>query len=147
MITKIDNLIAETMKNREMEKLEALRMIKSTLTKAEKDGTELTDANIAKILLKMKKQSEDAISQFKSANRLDLVEKETNDLNVIMMFAPSEPSEKEIEDATKNICTELEANGTAINMAVMKTVMSKVQEKYPTASGKIISTVVRNWQK
>lgn len=147
IVDKLDSMIAEAMKTREMAKLEALRMIKATLVKAKKDGIDLTEASEGKIIQKMVKQTEDAIEQFKKAGREDLVAKETTDLEVIKQFAPVEVNDNDIIAATIAACKAYEENGVEINMAAMKTIMSKVQETYPTASGKIISQVVRNWGK
>ena len=143
----IDSMIAEAMKTRDKGKLDSLRMIKSTLVKAEKDGTVLTEATEGKIIQKMVKQTEDAIEQFKKAGREDLVAKESADLEVIKQFAPMEVSEDDIIATTVAVCKAYEENGAEVNMSAMKSIMSKVQETYPTASGKIISQVVRNWGK
>lgn len=143
----IDSKIAEAMKNREMQRLDALRMIKATLVKAEKDGTVLTEATESKILQKMVKQSEDAIAQFKSGGRENLAEKESADLEVIKEFAPAEVSDADIEKLANTVCKNLVDSGETITMASMKKVMGIVAETYPTASGKIISQVVRTWCK
>lgn len=143
----IDSMIAEAMKNHQSEKLETLRMIKSTLTKAEKDGVVLTEATEGKILQKMVKQTEDAIEQFKKAGREDLVAKETADLEIIKQFAPEEITDEAVMTATIMACQTYEDEGKIVNMAAMKTIMDMVHAVYPTASGKIISQVVRNWGK
>lgn len=143
----IDSMIAEAMKNHEAERLETLRMIKSTLVKAEKDGVVLNEVSEGKIIQKMIKQTEDAIEQFKKAGRDELVKKESADLEVIKQFAPKEVSEEDVMAATILVCSKLEEEGQTINMSVMKQVMEKVQGIHPTASGKIISQVVRNWKK
>ena len=143
---RINLAIAQAMKDRNIARLESLRMIKSVLTKAEKDGTSLNEANVNKLLQKMVKQTEDAINQFEAGGRKDLADKEKHDLEVIKEFAPKEVSEEEIIEATKNACLNLEKDGETINMSVMKKVMGMVQEKFPTASGKIISQIVRNWK-
>lgn len=142
----LDTLISEAVKSHDNASINCLRMIKSTLVKAEKDGIELNDVTEGKILQKMVKQSEDAISQFKAANRMDLAEKEEAELTVLKKFAPKEASEEDIINATKEVCSQLEKNGTIINMSVMRDVMSKVQAIIPNASGKIISNVVKSWK-
>ena len=70
---EIDKLIADAMKSQDAVKLKTLRMIKSEFVKKEKDGIVLTDVVESNILTKMVSQREDAIAQFKSANRTDLV--------------------------------------------------------------------------
>lgn len=143
--TQLDSLIADAMKGHDAIRLNALRQIKTTLTKAAKDGIELTDATEAKLLQKMVKQSEDAISQFKDAHREDLASKELAELAIIKEFAPQEISEEKIVEATKTVCCKLQSEGKTISMALTKTVMEEVRKVYPTAEGKIISSVIRSW--
>lgn len=148
MLEQLDKYISEAMRNREMDKLETFRMIKTTLVKAEKDGTELTKENQIKILMKMRNQAKDAINQFKEGNRLDLAEKEENDLKIISMFIPEEPSEEEIIQETIKVCNEeLVAKGLEVSLRFTKQIMESVKQKYPTVDGKIISSVIRNWGK
>ena len=51
--TEIDKLIANAMKERNIELLNVLKLIKSEMVKAEKDGVTLDEISETKILLKM----------------------------------------------------------------------------------------------
>lgn len=146
LVNKIDTLIAEAMKAKDKVRLETLKLIKATLVKAQKDGVVLDEVSEGKLIQKMIKQSEDAIDQFTKGKRNDLAEAEAAQLEVIKEFAPKEISEEEIIGCTKAICKELEEDGMEINMKAMKTIMAQVQQFYPTANGKIISEVVKNWK-
>lgn len=145
LINNIDHLIAEAMKNKDKNRLETLKLIKATLVKAQKDGTTLDEVNEGKLIKKMIKQSEDAITQFKQGKREDLAEEEAKQLEVIKEFAPVEASEEEIKVYTNGICQEMNDNGIVVDMKKMKDIMAKVQTVYTSASGKIISEVVKNW--
>lgn len=137
---RLDSLIAEAMKNKDNERVNVLRLIKSEIVKKEKEGKELTEQVEANVLLKMMAQREDSISQFKQANRMDLVENETKELEIIKEFAPKQVSEEEIVAETERVISTL---GT-ITMKDMKNILSEVQKKYPTANGKIVSQIVKN---
>lgn len=137
---RLDSLIAEAMKNKDNERVNVLRLIKSEIVKKEKEGKELTEQVEANVLLKMMAQREDSISQFKQANRMDLVENETKELEIIKEFAPKQVSEEEIVTETERVISTL---GT-ITMKDMKNILSEVQKKYPTANGKIVSQIVKN---
>ena len=139
MIDKIDSLIIEATKNKDPEKLKVFRLIKSELLKAEKSGKEY---NSLKILLKMVDQRKDSINQYKDAGRLDLVETEENEIKIISELIPSQPSEDEIRDYTKEILEKIERR---LKMSDMKEVLSKVQEKYPSAPGKIVSEELKKF--
>lgn len=137
--TEIDKLIAEAMKSRNSVKLNTLRMIKSEFVKKEKDGITLTDIVESNILTKMVSQREEAIAQFKSANRTDLVESETLELEFLKSLAPKQATDEEIITETESIISNMET----VSMKDMKNILAEVQKKYPTASGKIVSQVVK----
>lgn len=126
--------------------LEVLRSIKTNFINWKKanPGTELTEAEEVKLLLKMKSQREDSISQYKAAGRPDLVEQELAELRVLNAYIPMQPSDDEIKAYTESVCDHLIAENGGLSMKDMRQVMSIVQGKYPTASGKIISDVVKS---
>ena len=144
MKEKIVELMKESMLKKDSTRTSVLRAIKTAFTNFEKEGKTLTEADEVKILMKLKSQREDAINQFKSANRIDLVENEQNELNILMEYIPKQPSEDDIKEYTQSIIDELKTSNGSITMKDMKTILSKVQEKYPTVNGKIVSECVKN---
>ena len=137
---QLNSLIAEAMKNKDNERVNVLRLIKSELVKKEKEGKELTEQIEASVLMKMVSQREDSIAQFTQANRMDLVENETKELNIIKEFAPKQVSDEDIIAETEKVISVM---GT-VTMKDMKNILAEVQKVYPTANGKIISQVVKN---
>lgn len=90
-------------------------------------------------------QRKDSIEQFKLVNRIDLIEKEENEIKVIKEFIPEEPSEEEV---TKYIIQIIEGYKEEIapekiSMKHMKPILSKVNVKYPTINGKIVSEILK----
>lgn len=148
MRKEIDSLLKEAMLNKDKVRIEVLRAIKTAFmnwrTSADNVGKEFTDADEVKILLKMKSQREDSIAQYKVVGRNDLVESETNELNVLLEYIPAQTSEEDIINATKEIANEIKETNGSVSMKDMKTVLSKVQAKYPTANGKIVSDVLKS---
>ena len=138
---RIDSLIAEAMKNKETEKVSVLRLIKTELVKKEKEGKGLTDLIEANLLMKMVSQREDSIDQFSKANRMDLVEKEQRELDILKLFAPKQVSDEDIISETEKVISNM---GGSVTMKDMKNILSEVQKVYPTANGKIISQVVKS---
>lgn len=136
---EIDKLIADAMKSQNSVKLKTLRMIKSEFVKKEKDGVALTDVVESNILTKMVSQREEAIAQFKSANRTDLVEAEALELEILKSLAPKQATDEEIIVETESIIASMET----VSMKDMKNILAEVQKKYPTANGKIVSQVVK----
>ena len=99
---KLDNLIAEAMKNHETEKLEVLRLIKTKFMeyKTAKAGNVLDEQTEASILIKMISQREDSIKQYTNAKRPELAEQEAKEINIIKEFAPKQATDEEIENFT-----------------------------------------------
>jgi uncharacterized protein YqeY len=125
--------------------LEVIRSIKTAFTNFEKEGKELTDADESKILLKMVSQREDSIEQYNKGARYDLAEKEQNELNILKEYVPKQPTDEEITNLTKGVIAAFETqNGRKVEMRDMKTILAEVQKTYPSANGKIVSSVVKS---
>ena len=139
MKNKIDSLIAEATKNREKTKLKVLRLIKSEFLKASKSGHDFDDT---KILLKMVDQRKESIRQYISAGRNDLVESEEIEIKIISEYLPTQPTEEEVREYTRDV---IKSAGRQLTMKDMKFVLGKVQEKYSCASGKIVSEELKKY--
>lgn len=89
-------------------KLKAIRMILGAIKQKEIDERiEVNDTQVLSVIQKMVKQRKDSITQFKQANRDDLVKVEEAELEVINDYMPAQLSEAEIttaiDKAIKNI--------------------------------------------
>ena len=94
----IKDQVKAAMKAKEMSRLGVLRQITAAIKQVEIDTREDLDHNaVLSLLEKMKKQRLDAISQFVSAQRNDLAEKEKSELAIIEEFLPDPLSVEEIE--------------------------------------------------
>lgn len=144
MKEKIVDLMKESMLKKDSTRTSVLRAIKTAFTNFEKEGKILTEADEVKILMKLKSQREDAINQFKSANREDLVENEQKELDILIEYIPKQPSEDDIKEYTQSIIDRLKTTNGSITMKDMKSILSEVQQKYPTVNGKIVSECVKN---
>lgn len=136
---QLNSLIAEAMKNKDNDRVNVLRLIKSELVKKEKEGKEVTEQIESNVLMKMVSQREDSIAQFTQANRMDLVEKENKELSIIKEFAPKQVSDEDIVVETEKIISTI----GAVTMKDMKTILAEVQKVYPTANGKLVSQIVK----
>jgi uncharacterized protein len=139
MRNKIDSLISEATKSKEIEKLKVLRLIKAELLKASKSGHDFDDN---KILLKMADQRRDSIRQYTTAGRMDLVDGEQKELDILSEYLPTQPSENEIREYTIEI---LKSAERTLTMRDMKSILGEVQKKYPGVSGKIVSEELKKF--
>lgn len=144
---KIDGMIASAMKEKNKQLLEVYKLIKCEFVKAEKDGVVLDDISESKILLKMVSQREDSIRQYIDGGRKDLAENEQRELDVINTFLPKQATDEEIDKFTRSTITAYcltQEEGHKLSMRDMKPILTIVQEKYPTANGKLVSKILNN---
>ncbi len=142
----INKFIAEAMKSKNRERLDTLKLIKSELVRAEKNGATIDEAKESSILLKMVSQRKESIEQYIKGNRNDLAEKEQKEIDIIKEFIPEQPTEEDIEKYTIESIERYIAQNDSdykISMKDMKPIFTMVQEKYPTANGKIVSKILK----
>jgi len=89
----------------------------------------LDDAAVIAIVDKLIKQRKDSISQFASAGRTDLVDKETAELQVLEGYIPQRMSADEIAAEVRAIVTKLGAAGPGDMGKVMGAVKTRLAGK------------------
>ena len=89
----------------------------------------LDDAAVIAIVDKLIKQRKDSISQFASAGRTDLVDKETAELQVLEGYIPQRMGADEIAAEVRAIVTELGAGGPGDMGKVMGAVKTRLAGK------------------
>jgi len=99
------------MRAKETARLGAIRLLLAAMKQREVDERiELTDADVVAIIEKMLKQRRDSITQYKAANRQDLVDVEEFEVTVLQGYMPQQLSEAEIASA---IAEAIAATGAA----------------------------------
>ena len=143
IIDKIKGSLKVAMKSSKRDQVLAIRNILEKIKKVEVDNQKkLNENEIIKIISKYAKQLRDSITQFKAGNRLDLVEKEQQELKIVEEFLPQQLSKEEIDDIAKNVINELNAK----TMSEMGMVMKKIMENTKgAADGSLISAAVKKY--
>ena len=135
--------IKAAMKERNKEKLEALRSVKSAilLAKSEKGkSSNLNSETEIKLLQKLVKQRKDSSEIYSEQNRIDLADKEKFEADIISKYLPAQLSESEIESIISKV---VEASG-ASSMADMGKVMGMANKELSgKADGKTIAGIVK----
>ena len=86
------------MRARDSERLTTIRMLTAAIKQKEVDErVVLTDADVLAIVDKLVKQRRDSIAQFEKAARVDLVDKEKAEIDVLSAYLPKALSDAEIE--------------------------------------------------
>ena len=136
----IDKLIAEAMKNHDNVRLSTLRLVKTKFLeyKTSKGAKPIDNLIEITILKKMVAEREDSYNIYTEAGRTELAEKELNEMNIIKEFLPEDISQDKIVEAFESILL----TGVEPIRKNMGIFIKNIKEKYPTADGKLVSTVV-----
>lgn len=141
---QINEDIKAAMKAREKEKLEALRNIKKVMLEARTSkgaGTELTDAEVLKIISKLAKQGTDSAIIYKEQGRQELYNQEIAQVAVYESYLPAKMSEEELTAVVQSI---IEKTG-AVSIKDMGKVMGIASKELAgKADGKEIADKVKN---
>ena len=100
-----DNQIKESMLNKSKERLVALRAIKSAILLEEKNGGSKKTEDV-QILMRLIKQRKDSRDLYQKENRIDLAEKESNEIKIIEEFLPEQMSDGDLEKKIGEIIKE-----------------------------------------
>ena len=141
LLDKIRNKLKEAMKNSEKPTVLAIRNILERIKKIQVDSNkELNENEIISIINKYAKQLKDSIEQFKKGERMDLVEKESEELKIIEQFLPEQLSKEELTPIIKKIIEDLNVTDMSQMGLIMKKSLEITQGQ---ADGKLISELVR----
>ena len=114
------------MKAADKERLGTIRLALAAIKQREVDERiTLDDAQVLAVLDKMIKQRREAIAQFQSGGRADLVAKETAEIAVLQSYLPAQLSEAELDEL---IAQSIAAAG-ATSVKDMGKVMALVKPK------------------
>ena len=92
------------------------------------------------VIKKMIKQRKESIEQYQNAGRMDLVEKETRELNVIEAYLPAQMSKEQVEAIVAATITEMKAASVKDMGPVMKAVIAKTAGQ---ADNKLVSELIK----
>lgn len=145
MYSTISHGIKDAMRNKDRERLAALRDVKSKLmleaTKTGADGDDIPDSTVLAILTKLFKQRSETAELYAEQGRADLEAEERAQASVIAEFLPQPLSEEQIKSEVEAILAETGATGMGEMGKVMGIASSRMAGK---ADGKVIATIVRS---
>jgi uncharacterized protein YqeY len=124
---KITEDMKAAMKAKEAQRLGAIRLLLAAVKQREVDERkDLSDAEINSVIEKMIKQRRDSISQFQAANRQDLVDVETFELNLLSGYLPKQLGDAEIAQEVSAAIAQTGAKGAPDMGKVMGVLKSKL---------------------
>jgi len=139
---KILNDFNVARKNRDERRISTLSFLRAQLKNAaiEKRKDKLDDPEVIAIIKKLVKQREDSIEQFKKGNRDDLVDKETQEKEILISYLPEMLSEEELSNIVDDVIKELGVEDLKGMGKVMKEVIARAEGR---ADNKKLSELVK----
>jgi len=139
----IDSLkqdLKEALKAQHNVKKSVYRFILSAIHNEEiKIGKQLSDEEVMKLLIKQAQQRKDSIEAFENAKRSDLVEKESEELEIISKYLPEQISEEKIRELAQKAIHETNAESVKDLGKIMPVLMKQLGGK---ADGKTVNKIV-----
>jgi uncharacterized protein len=148
LVEKIHEDMVGAMKQRAVDRLSTLRMVKAALKNKEIDQrSPVTDAQAVQVLTTLIKQRKDSIEQFTKGNRPELAEKEAAEIVVIEEYMPKAAGDEELRQLVNSTVADLRAQGAPLGPkdmgSVMKAVQVKIQASGLRADGRLVSEMVK----
>ena len=128
----IENEYKTALKSKDKNKISTYRLILSSIkdldivNRSGPNKKNTDDEDIKKLLKKMVKQRAESIDIYKKNNRLDLLEIEQNEYNILTNFLPKQLSEED----TKKICEKIISQLGASSIKDMGKVMGELKKKH-----------------
>jgi uncharacterized protein YqeY len=140
---RIDQDLKDAMKARQSDRLNVIRMLKSSLKLAsiEQGGADarLNDAAAHAVVRKELKKRQDSIEQYTQGNRPELAEKERAEAAILETYLPKQLTQEELGALVRESIAEAGATSKAQMGAVMKVAVAKAAGR---ADGKALSAAV-----
>jgi len=139
---KILNDYKEAMKSRDTLKSSALSFLRAAMINVALDKKKklLDDEDVIVVIRKQIKQRQDSIEQFKKGNRLELAEKETEEMKILQAYLPKQLCVDEVRRVVEEVTAAVGASGPKDMGKVMKEVMTRVGS---VADSKLVSDLVK----
>lgn len=138
---RINNDLKEAMKNKDSFKLGVIRMVKGAM-QLEKSNprAELTDDDVIKVLSKQIKMRKEAIPQFETAGREDLVEQNKKELEILNSYMPEQLSLEELNKIIDRVFDEVKPTSIKDMGMIMKALSPLIKGK---ADMSLVNTIIK----
>jgi len=143
MISKqdLEQQLKQAIRNQDKVRLSVLRLLLSAIHNREIDKrAELTKEELALIIKKEAKNRRESVEVYRQANRIDLLEKEEEELAILGEFTPPDWSEKQVRQLVKEAINKHGFSSQSPFGEVMSQVMNQIKGQ---ADGSLVAKVVK----
>ena len=142
LFSKIQQDLTDAMKQKNEIKTSTLRLVISEVGNARiAKGGDLTDEDIAQVIVKEAKKRQESIAAFKKGERIDLAEKEEKELAFLKTYLPESIPDEELLKIVDSVIAEVGARDMKDLGKVMSAVLSKVKGR---ADGGTAASIVKS---
>lgn len=142
ILQQITEDMKQALKAQDKVRLNTLRLLLSQLKNARIDsGKELTPDDEIAVLLNAAKKRKESIDAFEAGHRLDLAERERQELAIIQQYLPTQLSDAEVDQKVVEVIATLGATSLKDMGRVMAEVMKSLKGR---ADGKKVQEMVRS---
>ena len=142
LLDNINQDLKSAMLSKDVVVRDTIRMLLSEIKKYEIDERVVADDSIITTLInKTVKQRRDSVEQFKNGGRDDLVQKEQEQLNVILRYLPPQLSEEEIQTLVQGGIDALSASSMQDMGRLMGHLKPQLEGK---ADMSVVSKIIKN---
>ena len=142
LLERIQKDMVEAMKARQERRLDALRLMKSALTKHQIDSMKALDQQTElQVLNTLVNQRREAAEMFRKGGRAELADKEEAELKLVESYMPAAPEDEEIDAAIAAAMAETGITSLKQMGVVMKAAQAHLAGK--RVDGKALSERVR----
>ncbi len=132
MRSELDANLKEAIKSQEKQRVATLRLINAAIkdrdiaVRSEENTEGVSDAEIILILSNMVKQRKQSIIQYEEGGRIELAEREREEIKIIQEFLPNQLTDEEIHIEISKLIDAQEQ----LTIKDMGKVMSELKEKF-----------------
>jgi uncharacterized protein YqeY len=131
------------MKARDQLRMDVIRMIKAAVMNKEMEiKKDLDDAEMSRVMTAMIKQRRESIEQFEKGQRVELADKERQEIAILESYLPQALSSEQLSAVVDSVIRDTGARSLKEMGIVMKAVMARVAGQ--PVDGKQISDLVRS---
>ena len=129
------------LRSRDTLRLSVIRMARAAVKNKEiEERKKLDDSTIVKVISGLVKKGEESLVHFQQASRIELIEKQEKELEILRSFLPQQLSKDKILTLVDEAIKETNALEMKDLGEVMKSLMPKISGR---ADGKVVNQMVR----
>ena len=127
---KLQSDLHQAMRSRDRVRVSVLRMLRSAIGYEEIDKKrDMDDPAVLDIISRQVRQRRESIQMYRDANRQELVDKETGELEILQEYLPAQLTEEELTALARDVIQQVGASGPGDKGRVMGRLMPQVRGK------------------